>query len=75
MKSQRHTEAERRRFAELEERRNLRAAQLEIDPTLIASRATLLALAHNWERATAGLMAWQKEILGALGLPLRAGGA
>jgi ribonuclease D len=74
MKSRRHTEAERRRFAELEARRNGRAAQLEIDPTLIASRATLLALAHNWEQASAGLMAWQKEILGDLSLPLRAGG-
>ena len=33
-------------------------------PTLIASRATLLALASHWERAAAELMSWQKEILG-----------
>ena len=64
-RSRRQTEAERRRFAELEQRRNARAAELEIDPTLIASRATLLALAANWERAAAELMAWQRQLLGA----------
>ena len=63
-KSHRQTEAERRRFEELEERRNVRAAELEIDPTLIASRATLLALASHWETAVADLMSWQKEIIG-----------
>ena len=63
-KSHRQTEAERRRFTELENRRNLRAAELEIDPTLIASRAPLIALASHWERAAAELMSWQKEILG-----------
>jgi hypothetical protein len=56
----------------LEERRNARAAELAIDPTLIASRATLLALAHDWESAGADLMAWQKQILDNLGLPLPA---
>jgi ribonuclease D len=64
-RSHRQTEAERRRFAELEQRRNARATELEIDPTLIASRATLLALAANWERAGAELMAWQRQLLGA----------
>jgi hypothetical protein len=64
-KSHRQTEAERRRFAELEKRRNVRAAELNIDPTLIASRAMLLALASHWDRAGAELMSWQKEILGA----------
>jgi hypothetical protein len=73
-KSHRHTEAERRRFVELEQRRNARAAELEIDPTLIASRATLLALASHWEQAAAGLMSWQKEILEASALPARAAG-
>ncbi|MGA2554834.1 MAG: HRDC domain-containing protein [Verrucomicrobiota bacterium] len=70
-KSHRHTEAERRRFVALEQHRNARAAQLQIDPTLIASRATLLALASNWDRASAGLMPWQKQILDGLGLPFR----
>jgi ribonuclease D len=61
--SRRQTEAERRRFVQLEKRRNARAAELEIDPTLIASRAMLLALAAHWERASAELMQWQKELI------------
>ena len=65
-KSHRQTEAERRRFMELEKRRNARAAELKMDPTLIASRAMLLALASHWELAGAELMSWQKEILGPL---------
>jgi ribonuclease D len=65
-KSHRQTEAERRRFTELEKRRNVRAAELKVDPTLIASRAMLLALASHWEQAGAELMPWQKEILGPL---------
>jgi ribonuclease D len=72
-KSHRQTEAERRRFVELEKRRNARAAELGIDPTLIASRATLLALANHWERAGAELMSWQKGLLDASGLPWRKG--
>ncbi|MGD1084979.1 MAG: HRDC domain-containing protein [Verrucomicrobiota bacterium] len=70
VRSRRQTEAERRRFCALEQHRDRRAAALGIDPTLIASRATLLALAHDWERAGGELMAWQKELLGgASGLP------
>jgi ribonuclease D len=56
-------EAERRRFAELEKRRNLRAAELGIDPTLIASRATLSDLANSWEKYASELMSWQREML------------
>ena len=63
IKHHRQTEAERRRFCALENRRNQRAAALEIDPTLIASRATLLALAHDWERCSNDLMPWQKDLL------------
>lgn len=61
--SRRQTEPERRRFMELEERRNRRAAQLELDPTLIASRATLLALASDWDRHENELVNWQRELL------------
>ena len=71
VKSHRQTEAERRRFQELEERRNRRAAELEIDPTLIASRATLLSLASHWDQAAAELMSWQKELLAVPALPGR----
>jgi ribonuclease D len=59
----RQTEAERRRFLELEERRNGQAARLELDPTLIASRATLLALALDWDQHENELTNWQRELL------------
>jgi len=59
----RPSEAERRRFLEFEKRRDLRAHQLGMDPTLIASRATLSDLAQNWEAHAVGLMKWQRELL------------
>ena len=59
----RPTEAEWRRFVELQARRDKQAAELGIDPTLIASRATLSDLAHNWEKHGQELMKWQKELL------------
>lgn len=47
----------------LKERRDKRAAELEIDPTIIASRGTLFALGRKepgeWER----LLPWQRDIL------------
>jgi ribonuclease D len=61
--ARRQTEAERRRFMELEDCRNKRAAELGLDPTLIASRATLLALATDWDRHSIELMDWQRELL------------
>ena len=59
----RPSEAERRRFLELQKRRDARAAQLDIDPTLIASRATLSDLAHHWEKHADDLMNWQRDLL------------
>ena len=59
----RPSESERRRFLELQKRRDVRAAALEIDPTLIASRATLSDLAHDWEKQAPELMNWQRELL------------
>jgi ribonuclease D len=61
--SRRQTEAERRRFLDLESRRNQKAADLALDPTWIASRATLLALAGDWDRHKSELMGWQRELL------------
>ena len=61
--SRRLSEAERRRFLELETRRNQKAAELELDPTLIASRATLLALAGDWDQHKSELMDWQRALL------------
>jgi ribonuclease D len=61
--SRRQTEAERRRFLEMEQKRNQRAAQLGLDPTLIAPRAVLAALAHDWHAHQEELMDWQRELL------------
>jgi ribonuclease D len=61
--SRRPNESERRRFAEIAKRRDARAAQLDIDPTLIASRAVLGDLANNWDAHAPELMNWQRELL------------
>jgi ribonuclease D len=61
--SRRHTEAQRQRFAHLEQKRNARALELALDPTLIASRATLLALADDWNCHQGDLMEWQRDLL------------
>ena len=61
--SRRPSEAEKKRFAEMQKIRDANAAELGIDPTLIASRATLSDLAHNWEKHAAELMGWQKKLL------------
>jgi ribonuclease D len=62
-RSRRPTEAEKRRCFQLERRRDQRAKELEIDPTLIASRSMLWELARDWEKASANLMNWQRELL------------
>jgi ribonuclease D len=59
----RPTEAERKRGLELQKRRDARAADLDIDPTLIASRATLSVLARDWDKHAGDLMAWQRELM------------
>jgi ribonuclease D len=61
--ARRQNETERRRYLELETRRNQQAAALALDPTLIASRATLLALAGDGDRRQDELMDWQRELL------------
>src|SRR5208282_2674121 len=62
-KGHRPTEAEIHRYGELEKRRNAHAHELGIDPTLIASRATLGELACDWNRHAPELMNWQRELL------------
>ncbi len=61
-KGHRPTEAEINRYGELEGRRNARAHKLGIDPTLIASRATLGELARDWDRHVPELMTWQRQL-------------
>ncbi len=62
--ARRQTETERRRFTQLEARRNKVAEDLKMDPTIIASRAMLLELAHEDQSGADGLMAWQANALG-----------
>ena len=59
----RPNEAEMRRYRELEKRRDAHAHELGIDPTLIASRATLGDLARDWSRHAPVLMNWQRQLL------------
>jgi ribonuclease D len=62
-KFNRPSEAEFRRFRELEKIRNAHAHKLGIDPTLIASKATLGDLSRDWEKHAPDLMNWQRELL------------
>ena len=62
-RSQRPTEAEFRRFRELEKIRDAHAHELVIDPTLIASKSVLGDLARDWDQHAAELMSWQKNLL------------
>jgi ribonuclease D len=59
----RPTEAEVRRADKLKVHRDRVAKQLCIDPTLIAPKATLLALAQDWDAASTQLMNWQRELM------------
>lgn len=61
--SRRPDPAEKRRFEELRTRRDRHARELEMDPTLIASRSTLALLAHDWDRYHPELMTWQRGLL------------
>jgi len=62
-RSQRPTEAEFRRFHELEKVRDRHAHELQIDPTLIAPKSVLGDLARDWEKYAPELMKWQRELL------------
>jgi hypothetical protein len=48
---------------QLRERRDARAKELELDPTIVAARATLFALARKDADELARLLPWQREIL------------
>ena len=63
--SRRPSDGERRRFADLQNRRDSHASALGIDPTLIASRGMLSDLAHDWDRHASELMNWQRDLLSA----------
>jgi len=59
----RQNESEKRKMQEFERLRDRRAAELDIDPTLIASRAMLVLLAKDWNKHQQELMKWQRELL------------
>ena len=51
------------RVEAIRKRRDQHAADLGIDPTLIAARADLVALAERWDEALGKMMPWQAELL------------
>jgi ribonuclease D len=51
------------RLEQLKNRRDRHAAALGLDPSFIASRATLIGLADNWPVHSQELMAWQLKLL------------
>jgi ribonuclease D len=57
------TETEKKRFLELQRHRDKHAAELDIDPTLIASKSVLADLSRDWEKFSPRLMNWQRELL------------
>jgi hypothetical protein len=54
----------RRRADQLRERRDKSAAQLGLEPSFIASRGALDAIAADLARATSLLVPWQRELIG-----------
>ncbi|MEZ4452511.1 MAG: HRDC domain-containing protein [Nannocystaceae bacterium] len=52
-----------RRIEALRARRDRRAADLQIEPALIASKSEITALAEDWERGVEAMMTWQVELL------------
>jgi len=59
----RQTEAQKKLLGMLEQKRDKRAEELGIDPTLIANRATLVLLSHDWKNNQSVLMKWQRDLL------------
>lgn len=57
------SQVEKDRLKEMEALRNARAGELGLDPTLIANRAALVALARDEQSQIAQLMAWQRRLM------------
>lgn len=59
----RQTHAERIRLGRLRTLRDRQAAELGLDPAIIASKAILIDLARDWEANVHTLLPWQRELL------------
>ena len=62
-RGRRLTHGQKLQLERLRHRRDRAATRLGIDPTLIASRLTLVALAVDGDKASAELLPWQRELL------------
>jgi ribonuclease D len=60
----RPTREEEERFKQLKTKRDAVAAQLQLDPSLVAPKATLENLASQPEETASRMMPWQRELLG-----------
>tara|TARA_Y100001934_G_C12284311_1_gene741538 strand:- start:305 stop:1456 length:1152 start_codon:yes stop_codon:yes gene_type:complete len=58
------TSLQKQRFEDLQKRRDCHADSLSIDPTIIASRATMVKLACGAEGVLNDVLPWQQELLG-----------
>ncbi len=58
------TPSQKKRFEEIQSKRNREAEGLGIDPTLIASRATMVRLACEADDIMVEVLPWQRAILG-----------
>jgi ribonuclease D len=59
----RATDSDMVQFDKLRQVRDQQAEKLKLDPTLVASKATLLSVAQNEKRAVDYLMKWQRQLL------------
>ena len=62
--SKRPSQEEEQRFDQLKRRRDQVAAELDLDPGMVASRQVLERIAREPAATEAALMKWQREILG-----------
>jgi ribonuclease D len=62
-RGKRMTAVQRQRLEALRKTRDHHARDLSLDPAVIASRATLCALACDWDTNRQDLLPWQRELL------------
>lgn len=55
--------AQKKRLTEIQKIRDRRADELDIDPTLIASRTTMVRIACEAEGVAESVLPWQRDLL------------